>query len=147
MKAKDFKMRITVKKEGENYTVWDDAGIKIFDLNPKEDEAHHLYFDVRHKQACEGDMQPDTGSKLNLADVSGSASASSTDPQIDYHLRRVKAVNHYIKDRGNLTARVFLRATGAVNNADGTFTIQEQDIKEWFESGSHLTVFTEYDTM
>ena len=83
----------------------------------------------------------------NLHNVSGSASASETDPQIDYHLRRVKAVNHYIKDKGNLAARVFLRATGAINNHDGTYTIQEQDIKAWFEAGSHLTAFTEYDTM
>jgi hypothetical protein len=83
----------------------------------------------------------------NLHIVSGSASASDNDPQIDYHLRRVKAVNHYIKDKGNLAARVFLRATGAINNHNGTFTMQEQDIKAWFESGSHLTAFTEYDTM
>jgi len=79
--------------------------------------------------------------------VSGSASASDSDPQIDYHMHRIKAVNNYIKDKGNLVARVFLRATGAINNHDGTYTIQEQDIKQWFESGSHLTAFTEYDTM
>lgn len=96
---------------------------------------------------CDGKESFDEPGDCNMPRVSGSASASETDPQIDYHLRRVKAVNHYIKDKGNLTARVFLRATGAINNHDGTYTIQEQDIKAWFEAGSHLTAFTEYDTM
>jgi hypothetical protein len=83
----------------------------------------------------------------NLHIVNGSASGEDSEPQIDYHVQRVKAFNHYLKDRGNLAARVFLRATGAINNSDGTYTIQERDIKEWFESGSYLKAFTEYDTM
>ena len=87
-----------------------------------------------------------TEQKCNKQNVNGSA-LLDIDPQIEYHLRRVKAVNHYIKDKGNLTARVFLRATGAINNHNGTYTIQEQDIKAWFEAGSHLTAFTEYDVL
>lgn len=69
------------------------------------------------------------------------------DPQIEYHVQRIKAIQSYLKNGGNLAAKVFLRATGAINNHDGTYTIQERDVKEWFESGSHLKVFAEYDTI
>jgi hypothetical protein len=82
---------------------------------------------------------------LNKHVVNGSALDS--DPQIEYHLQRVKALQHYHKDKGNLTAKVFLRATGAINNHNGTYTIYEKDIKAWFESGSHLKAFTDYDVL
>jgi len=71
----------------------------------------------------------------------------SFDPQIEYHARRVKALQHYLKNKGKLAAKVFKRATGAINNHDGTYTIQERDINEWFESGSYLKAFTDHDTL
>ena len=69
------------------------------------------------------------------------------DEDIDYHLQRIKAIQNYHKHKGNLAYKVFLRATGAINNHDGTYTIPDINVKAWFESGSYLKQFTEYDKL
>jgi hypothetical protein len=75
------------------------------------------------------------------------------DGMIDYHTKRAMSIqksldeNGFQKEKGKLMARVFLRATGAINNNNGTYTIQESDLMAWFENGDYLKQFTEYDTM
>jgi len=75
------------------------------------------------------------------------------DEMINYHIKRAMAIqkshnkNGFQRREGNLLARVFLRATGAINNHNGTYTIQESDLMAWFENGDYLRQFTEYDTM
>jgi zona occludens toxin (predicted ATPase) len=69
------------------------------------------------------------------------------DEDIEYHVQRIKAIQNYIRHKGNLAYRVFLRATGAINNHDGSYTIRDLDIKAWFESGSYLKQFTDHDTL
>jgi hypothetical protein len=75
------------------------------------------------------------------------------DPQIDYHFKRVKALEDshnsdgFMKEKGHLMARVFLRATGAINNEKGNYVINAKDIFAWFENGDYLRQPTEWDTM
>lgn len=71
------------------------------------------------------------------------------DPQIERHLQRIRKIQATLKDGdGNLTARVFLRRTGAIYDPDKkSYQIQERDLMEWFENGDHLRSYTEYDTM
>ncbi len=74
---------------------------------------------------------------------------------IDFHLKRIKAIQKgtqavndgFVKEQGNLMARVFLRNTGALNNHKCGYIIQEQDILAWFENLDYLKSYTEYDTL
>lgn len=71
------------------------------------------------------------------------------DSQIEYHLQKIKATQAYIKDKGigNLKARVFLRATGAIPDHKGNVIINKEDLLAWFENGDYLKSHTEWDTV
>jgi hypothetical protein len=75
------------------------------------------------------------------------------DPQIEYHVKKIKATvssldeKGFMKEKGNLMARVFLRATGAIYDEKGNYVINTQDIFAWFENGDYLRQPTEWDTM
>ena len=51
------------------------------------------------------------------------------------------------KEKYKITAKVFLRATGALNDHKGNYVISEDDIFAWFENGDHLKEYTDYDTI
>lgn len=76
-----------------------------------------------------------------------------TDDNIEYHLKRIKAIqdthnsNGFMKEKGYLMARVFLRATGAINDEKGNYTIPSHDIFAWFENGDYLMQKTQWDAM
>lgn len=75
------------------------------------------------------------------------------DKQIDFHLKKIKALtescngNGFIKEKGNLMARVFVRATGAINDHKGNYVINSRDLFAWFENGDYLMQKTEWDTV
>jgi len=62
-------------------------------------------------------------------------------------VRLVKKCNKHSVTNRNLAYKVMLRRCGAINNADGTYTMQEADIKAWFENGDHLKQYTDYDLL
>jgi len=62
-------------------------------------------------------------------------------------VRLVKKCNKHSVTNRNLAYKVMLRRCGAVNNADGTYTMQEADMKAWFENGDHLKQYTDYDLL
>lgn len=83
--------------------------------------------------------------KVNLDE---SKNNDQNDPIIDFHLNRIKLIQDEIENkRGNLMARVFLRATGAVNNQKGYYIISSEDLFAWFNNADYLRSHTEYDTM
>ena len=71
------------------------------------------------------------------------------EPDIDYHLMRIKAIQStaFSKKNGHIMAEVFLRRTGAINDNKGNYVINSQDIFAWFENLDYLRQYTEYDKM
>lgn len=72
------------------------------------------------------------------------------DEQIQRHADRIKEIQADIKkeqDLYQITARVMLRQTGAIYNENGTYTMQEKDLIDWFKSGLHLRKYTILDIM
>lgn len=51
------------------------------------------------------------------------------------------------KGNGNLMARVFIRVTGAINDNNGNYVINKQDLFAWFENIDYLMQKTECDAM
>jgi len=77
---------------------------------------------------------------------------SKKNEQSDYHLNRIKAIqnshdeNGFKKEVGNLMARVFIRATGAIRKGKN-YIINEDDLMSWFENGDYLSQKTEWDAI
>ena len=78
-----------------------------------------------------------------------SQECDQSEPDIDYHLERIKAIqsNTFDKEKGNLMARVFLRNTGSRNDHKGNYIINEKDLFAWFENLDYLKSYTEWDTL
>ena len=49
--------------------------------------------------------------------------------------------------QGELMAKKFIRATGALNDGKGNKIINEEDLIEWFKSGAYLNPVTEWDSV
>jgi len=49
--------------------------------------------------------------------------------------------------QGELMAKKFIRATGALRTEKGNYMINSQDLFEWFKSGAYLNEATEWDSV
>lgn len=49
--------------------------------------------------------------------------------------------------KGELMAKKFIRATGAILDGTGNIIIHKQDLIDWFKSGSYLNEASEYDSI
>lgn len=49
--------------------------------------------------------------------------------------------------QGELMAKKFIRQTGALLDSKGNRIINEQDLIQWFKSGSYLNKATEWDSV
>jgi len=69
-------------------------------------------------------------------------------PDIDYHFKRVKSIQHHSFDttKGNLMARIFLRHVGSTYDQKGNYIINEKDLFAWFENLDYLRIYSEFDT-
>lgn len=72
-----------------------------------------------------------------------------SDNQIDYHLKKIKAIKHSEFDakKGRLMADIFLRNTGGYISKDNHAVIKLDDLYAWFENLDYLKEYTEYDKL
>lgn len=97
---------------------------------------------------CMTSILPDPNQRPIHCEI-GTPVIIESDPDIDYHLKRIKAIQStaFDKGKGNLMARVFLRNTGSRNDHKGNYIINEKDLFAWFENLDYLNSYTEYDTL
>ena len=55
------------------------------------------------------------------------------------------SITEAVRD-GNLMARVFIRATGAISEGEN-YIVSKDDLISWFENGDYLSQKTEWDTL
>ena len=107
------------------------AGVKPVDLI---EEYNQLYPELTREQQWEN-VKKALGKKN--ADAIERALAEPSHENSGLH-------KHDVTNR-NLSYKVMLRSCGAINNANGTYTIQEDELKAWFKNGDHLKQYTDYD--
>ena len=79
--------------------------------------------------------------------------ALTDDPQIEYHLNKVKAIKSsinedgFMKEKGNLMCRVMIRAIADKRDGKGNIVFQERELFNWFENGDYLKQKCEADAM
>lgn len=107
------------------------AGAKPIDLIKEYDK---LYPELTPKQQWE-----------NIKKALGKEKTEELERALANAQTRDSNCNRHGVTNRNLTYKVMLRRCGAINNADGTYTIYETDLKAWFENGDYLKEYTDYD--